>query len=77
MRKLEVLSPAGDRERLMLALTYGADAVYLASERFGMRAAAGNFPAGGPLEEAIALCHARSCTSLLNNRGDNGVCSTI
>ena len=73
MRKLEVLSPAGDRERLMLALTYGADAVYLASERFGMRAAAGNFPAGGPLEEAIALCHARgvrvhvTCNTILRN----------
>ena len=39
----ELLSPAGDRERLDMALAYGADAVYLAGTRFGMRAAAGNF----------------------------------
>lgn len=42
-RRVEVLSPAGDMERLNMALTYGADAVYLAGKRFGMRAAAGNF----------------------------------
>ena len=34
----EVLSPAGDRERLDMALSYGADAVYLAGTSFGMRA---------------------------------------
>ncbi len=40
---MEILSPAGDMERLIMALTYGADAVYLAGNMFGMRAAAGNF----------------------------------
>ncbi len=39
----EVLSPAGDMERLDAALTFGADAVYLAGEKFGMRAASTNF----------------------------------
>ena len=39
----EVLSPAGDMERLDAALTFGADAVYLAGEKFGMRAASANF----------------------------------
>ena len=39
----EVLSPAGDMERLEAALTFGADAVYLAGEKFGMRAASANF----------------------------------
>ena len=42
-KKYELLSPAGDRERLEMAVTYGADAVYLAGQQFGMRAAAGNF----------------------------------
>ncbi len=42
-RKIEVLSPAGDAERLQAALLYGADAVYLAGTQFGMRAASQNF----------------------------------
>lgn len=43
MRRLELLAPAGDRERLEMAIAYGADAVYLSGESFGMRAFAGNF----------------------------------
>ena len=43
MRKLELLSPAGDMERLKMAVLYGADAVYLAGTDFGMRSFAGNF----------------------------------
>ena len=43
MKKLELLSPAGDMERLKMAVLYGADAVYLAGTDFGMRAFAGNF----------------------------------
>ena len=39
----ELLSPAGNREKLMAAIRYGADAVYLSGERFGMRAFADNF----------------------------------
>ena len=42
-KRLELLSPAGDWERLEMALAYGADAVYLAGDTFGMRAFAGNF----------------------------------
>ena len=42
-RALEILSPAGDLERLRAAVDFGADAVYLAGRRFGMRAAAKNF----------------------------------
>ncbi|MDL2233228.1 U32 family peptidase, partial [Ruminococcaceae bacterium OttesenSCG-928-L11] len=34
----ELLSPAGDRERLEAAVQYGADAVYLGGKQFGMRA---------------------------------------
>ena len=41
--KYEVLSPAGDIECLMSAVNFGADAVYLAGEQFGMRTASKNF----------------------------------
>lgn len=42
-RPLELLSPAGDMERLESALDFGADAVYLGGKMFGMRAASPNF----------------------------------
>ena len=54
-RKLELLAPAGDMERLEMAVAYGADAVYLAGETFGMRSFAGNFTPEG-LAKAVALC---------------------
>ena len=37
MKKMELLAPAGDMERLEMAVAYGADAVYLAGNAFGMR----------------------------------------
>ena len=43
MKKIELLSPAGDLERLKVTLLYGADAVYIGGERFGLRANATNF----------------------------------
>ena len=43
MSKIELLSPAGDMERLKMSVLYGADAVYLAGTEFGMRSFAGNF----------------------------------
>ncbi len=55
---IELLAPAGDMERLRMAATYGADAVYLAGSDFGMRAFAGNFTPD-QLREAVAFCHAR------------------
>ncbi len=51
-----LLSPAGDFERLEMALHYGADAVYLAGEKFGMRAFAGNFSRDA-LKRAMELAH--------------------
>lgn len=56
--KTELLAPAGDMERLVMALHYGADAVYLAGSEFGMRAAAGNFDENG-IRAAVGLCHAK------------------
>ena len=55
-RKIELLSPAGDMERLRMAVAYGADAVYLAGGQFGMRAFAGNFTRE-ELAQAVTLCH--------------------
>lgn len=43
MEKVELLAPAGDLERLKIAFNYGADAVYIGGEIFGMRSAAKNF----------------------------------
>jgi len=53
---LELLSPAGDMERLEMALSYGADAVYLAGQKFGMRAAAANF-SHEQMKKAVSLAH--------------------
>ncbi|MBQ5976519.1 MAG: U32 family peptidase [Oscillospiraceae bacterium] len=52
----ELLSPAGDMERLRMALLYGADAVYLAGHAYGMRAASANF-SDDELEAAVTLAH--------------------
>ena len=57
-RKLELLSPAGDWERLEMAVAYGADAVYLAGDTFGMRSFAGNF-SPEELRRAADLCRRR------------------
>lgn len=54
--KAELLSPAGDMERLRMALLYGADAVYLAGRRYGMRASAANF-SDEELQTAVTLAH--------------------
>ena len=57
-KKIELLAPAGDMERLRMAVAYGADAVYLAGTTFGMRSFAGNFTPE-ELKEAVELCHGR------------------
>ncbi len=56
MPKVELLSPAGDADRLDAALLYGADAVYLAGTMFGMRTACKNFDAD-ELETAVKRIH--------------------
>lgn len=43
MEKIELLAPAGDLEKLKMAIIYGADAVYLGGEEFGLRTASKNF----------------------------------
>ena len=54
----ELLSPAGNFEKLRAAILYGADAVYLAGQMFGMRSAAANFTVP-ELYEAAEYVHAR------------------
>lgn len=56
--KIEVLSPAGNLEKLKYAVNYGADAVYLALKNFGMRAAADNFTFE-ELKEGIDYAHSK------------------
>ncbi len=43
MKKPELLAPAGNLEKLKLACMYGADAVFLGGEQYGLRSKAGNF----------------------------------
>ncbi len=43
MKKIELLAPAGDLERLKLAIRYGADAVYIGGKKFSLRSRASNF----------------------------------
>jgi putative protease len=56
MKKPELLAPAGNLEKLKYALHYGADAVYCAGKKFGLRAKADNFDHEG-LIEAIDYVH--------------------
>ncbi len=71
-KKPELLAPAGDMERLRMAVAYGANAVYLAGSDFGMRAFAGNFDPS-EMEQAVQLCHSKgvkihvTCNTLPRN----------
>ena len=58
MRETELLIPAGSLEVLKTAVIYGADAVYLGGEAFGLRAKAKNFT-NEEIKEGIAFAHAR------------------
>ena len=58
MKRPELLSPAGDFEKLKSAIYFGADAVYLAGKAFGMRAASGNF-FDEELARAVEYAHER------------------
>lgn len=72
MDKLEVLAPAGDEERLTAALNYGADAVYLGRQQFGMRASPMNFDFE-QLVKAVESAHSKgvkvylTCNTLPRN----------
>ncbi|MGM9525707.1 MAG: peptidase U32 family protein, partial [Peptococcaceae bacterium] len=59
MKKPELLAPAGTLEKLKFAVHYGADAVYIAGKKYGLRAFAGNF-SKEEMAEGIAFAHARN-----------------
>ena len=56
IQKPELLAPAGNMEKLHMALLYGADAVYLGGKMFGLRAFASNFSLA-EMDEAVAFAH--------------------
>ena len=58
MKKIEVLAPAGDLEKLKIAVDYGADAVYFGGEMFSLRAGAGNLSIE-EIEEGVAYAHSK------------------
>ena len=66
-RKIELLSPAGDLEKLKTAIEYGADAVYMGGELFSLRAGADNFSVD-ELKEGVAYAHrkGRKCHLAVN-----------
>lgn len=59
MNKVELLAPAGNLEKLKMAILYGADAVYLAGKRFGLRTASDNFTLE-ELKEGVEFAHSRN-----------------
>lgn len=67
MIKPELLAPAGDLEKLKVAVMYGADAVYFGGESFSLRAGAGNFTIE-QMKEGIEFAHSRGvkCHMALN-----------
>lgn len=68
----ELLAPAGDIDSFYAAVNFGADAVYLAGKKFGMRSAPNNFT-WEQINEAVAYAHERNvkvyliCNSVLRN----------
>ena len=58
MEKIELLAPAGNLEKLKMAILYGADAVYIGGQRFGLRASADNF-SPEQMKEGIEFAHKR------------------
>ena len=56
LNKVELLAPAGNLEKLEFAIRYGADAVYIGGQQFGLRAKAGNF-SFADMEKGIDFAH--------------------
>lgn len=56
-QRIELLSPAGDLERLKIAILYGADAVYIGGKKFSLRSRASNFDIED-IQEAVKFADA-------------------
>lgn len=59
IKKPEVLAPAGNLEKLEIAVRYGADAVYIGGQAYGLRSRAGNFTYGEMKEGVLCACPRR------------------
>ena len=57
MKTIELLAPAGNMEKLQVAIQYGADAVYMGGKSFGLRVFSDNF-SDEELREAVSFAHA-------------------
>ncbi|MEX1302387.1 MAG: U32 family peptidase [Desulfotignum sp.] len=77
--KPELLAPAGNFEKLEIAIHYGANAVYLAGKDFSLRNYSGNFT-DAELAQAVSLAHARNvkvyvaCNIFARNHEHDGIC---
>lgn len=78
MRKIELLSPAGDLNKLKAAISYGADAVYIGGSKFGLRASSKNFDFE-EIREGLEFAHTRgkkvyvTCNIIPHNDDLNGL----
>lgn len=74
LKKPEILCPGGDLEKLKIAITYGADACYIAGMDYGLRTRAGNFTEE-EMQEAVDFAHTRGAkvyvvANMLTHEGD-------
>ncbi|MCA0980537.1 peptidase U32 family protein [Exiguobacterium aestuarii] len=70
----ELLAPAGNLEKLKMAIHYGADAVYIGGQQFGLRSRAGNF-SYDEMREGVDFAHARGAkvyvaANMVTHEGD-------
>ena len=59
-KKVELLAPAGDLDKLKIDVLYGADAVYIGGKSFSLRSASNNFTLE-EMEEGVKFAHERNC----------------
>ena len=64
---MELLAPAGNMEKMKMALLYGADAVYMAGKAFGLRAYGGNFTRE-EMKEAVEYAHSMGKKSVYHGQ---------
>lgn len=74
VKKPEVLAPAGNLEKLKMAIRYGADAVYIGGQAYGLRSRAGNF-SYDDMKEGVAFAHHRAAkvyvaANIVTHEGD-------
>ena len=78
MKRIELLSPAGDLERLKIAIIYGADAVYIGGKQLSLRSAASNFTLED-IKEGCDFAHQRNskiyvtCNIVMHNSETNNL----